>query len=41
MPGPTGEIRFQARVTLTTGNTIPVLAIEPRPESAADTQVSI
>src|SRR6516165_8752720 len=25
MPGPTGELRFQARVTLTIGNTLPVL----------------
>ena len=41
MPGPTGELRFKARVTLTTGNTLPVLSIEPRPESSADTQVSI
>jgi hypothetical protein len=41
MPGPTGELRFQARVKLSTGNTLPVLAIEPQPESCADSQVSI
>jgi hypothetical protein len=41
MPGPTGELRFQARVTLTHGNTLPVLAIEPQSGASADTQVSI
>jgi len=41
MHGPTGELRFHARVTLTTGNTLPVLAIESQPESCADTHVSI
>lgn len=41
MPGPTGELRLQARVTLTTGNTLPVVVIESQPECSADTQVSI
>ena len=42
MPGPTGELRFQARVALLAGNTLPVLAIAPESEPpATDTLVSI